>query len=118
MFSRSARGARAITVAAIALATAPASALAQSSPAPLQPAATPAVIPGQYIVVLKTGKGAGALAGLQDDDVLAGDDGGGGGRLQRRRRRLRERARGGGRQRDCRNRDGSCASRTAGKHRV
>ena len=59
MFSRSARSARALTVAAIALATAPASALAQSPPAPLQPVAG-AVIPGQYIVVLKNGKGAAA----------------------------------------------------------
>jgi len=81
MFSRSARGARAITVAAIALATAPASALAQSSPAPLQPAATPAVIPGQYIVVLKTGKGAGAA------DRVEGRARGRGGRVHRQYRR-------------------------------
>ena len=82
MFSRSARGARAITVAAIALATAPASALAQSSPAPLQPAATPAVIPGQYIVVLKTGKGAGAA------DRVEGRARGRGGRVHRQYRRV------------------------------
>jgi len=81
MFSRSARGARAITVAAIALATAPASALAQSTPAPLQPAATPAAIPGQYIVVLKTGKGAAAA------DRVERRARGRGGRVQRQYRR-------------------------------
>ena len=58
MFPCSARGARAITVAALALAVAPASALAQSSAAPLVGTAQPNQIPGQYIVVLKNGRGA------------------------------------------------------------
>ena len=58
MFPCSARGARAITVAALALAAAPASALAQSSAAPLVGTAQPNQIPGQYIVVLKNGRGA------------------------------------------------------------
>ena len=58
MFPCSARGARAITVAALALAVVPASALAQSSAAPLVGTAQPNQIPGQYIVVLKNGRGA------------------------------------------------------------
>jgi subtilisin family serine protease len=53
-----ARSARAITIAALVLATAPASALAQSSAAPLVGTAQPNQIPGQYIVVLKNGRGA------------------------------------------------------------
>ena len=58
MFACSARGARVITVAALALAAGPASALAQSSAAPLVGTAQPNEIPGQYIVVLKNGRGA------------------------------------------------------------
>src|SRR5687768_4739781 len=80
MNSRSARGARAITVAALALAAAPASALAQS-PAPLQPAAGPATIAGQYIVVLKSGEGAAAA------DRVESRARGRGGRVHRQYRR-------------------------------
>ena len=58
MFPCRARGARAITVAALTLAVAPAGALAQSSAAPLVGTAQPNQIPGQYIVVLKNGRGA------------------------------------------------------------
>ena len=58
MFPCRARGARVITVAALALAVAPAGALAQSSAAPLVGTAQPNQIPGQYIVVLKNGRGA------------------------------------------------------------
>ena len=81
MLSRSARGARAITVAALTLATLPASALAQSTPAPLQPAGGSAAIPGQYIVVLKNGKGAAAA------DRVERRARGRGGRVQRQYRR-------------------------------
>ena len=81
MFSWSAHGARAITVAAIALATAPASALAQSTPAPIQPAAGPTV-EGQYIVVLKNGKGAAAA------DRVERRARGRGGRVQRQYRQV------------------------------
>ena len=72
--------ARAITVATLALATAPAGALAQI-PAPIQPAGGAAVIEGQYIVVLKDGKAAAA------SDRVERRARGRGGRVQRQYRR-------------------------------
>jgi len=56
MSARNARGPFAVAASALALACAPGSAVAQSPPAPGQPA----VIEGQYIVVLEKGKGAAA----------------------------------------------------------
>jgi subtilisin family serine protease len=53
-----ARIASATLVAGLALAVAPTTALAQSTPAPLVGAGQPDQIPGQYIVVLKNGRGA------------------------------------------------------------
>ncbi len=81
MFPRSAQHrARSLVAVAAALAIVPSAALAQSPPAPLEPAATPVVIPGQYIVVLKTGKGAAAA------DRVEGRARGRGGRVHRQYR--------------------------------
>jgi subtilisin family serine protease len=80
MCSWSVHGARVITVAAVALAALPASALARSTAAPLEPS-TGAAIPGQYIVVLKTGQGAAAA------DRVEGRARARGGRVHRRYRR-------------------------------
>ena len=80
MSSWSVRSARAVTVAAVALAAAPATTFAQSTAAPVQPAA-PAQVKGQYIVVLKSGKGAAAADRVER---RARDRGG---RVQRQYRR-------------------------------